>query len=168
MAHLGAIAALRELGLWREVRYMGGVSGGAWAVAAFAYAQHGYGTPQSPLNVTTLLGRMLAPQEATMRALEAVQKGSARTAATWSLYDQLMKYALDPFCKGGRDKNTSCNGDQLWTKAVSAREQQIRGSGGSLEPPGSLLELPRPLLTHLHTVYIAYSECLPTRLNPPG
>jgi hypothetical protein len=38
------------------------------------------------------------------------------------------------------------------------REKQIGGSGGSLEPPG-------PLLTHLHTVHIAYSECLPTRLN---
>jgi hypothetical protein len=32
-------------------------------------------------------------------------------------------------------------------------------SGGSLEPPGSLL-------THLHTVYMAYSECLRTLLNP--
>jgi hypothetical protein len=46
------------------------------------------------------------------------------------------------------------------------REQQIGGSGGSLEPPGPLLEPPGPLLTHLHTVYIAYSECLPTHLNP--
>jgi hypothetical protein len=25
---------------------------------------------------------------------------------------------------------------------------------------------PGSLLTHLHTVYMAYSECLPTRLNP--
>jgi hypothetical protein len=40
------------------------------------------------------------------------------------------------------------------------------GSGGSLEPPGPLLGLPGPLLTHLHTVYMACSECLPTRLNP--
>ena len=39
--------------------------------------------------------------------------------------------------------------------AVAAREQQIGGSGGSLEPPGPLLEPPGPLLTHLHTVYIA-------------
>ena len=46
------------------------------------------------------------------------------------------------------------------------REQQIGGSGGSLEPPGPLLEPPGPLLTHLHTVYMVYSECLPTRLNP--
>jgi hypothetical protein len=119
VAHLAAIAALRELGLWSEIRYMGGVSGGAWTVAVFAYAQHGYGTPGSPLNVTTLLGQTLAPQEATMEALGVVQKGSARTAGTQSLYYQLMKYALDPFCKGGRDKNTSCNGDQLWTRAVS-------------------------------------------------
>ena len=41
---------------------------------------------------------------------------------------------------------------------VDLREQQIRGSGGSLEPPGPLLEPPRPLLTHLHTDYMAYSE----------
>ena len=31
-------------------------------------------------------------------------------------------------------------------------------AGGSLEPPG-------PLLTHLRTVYMAYSEYVPTRLN---
>jgi bleomycin hydrolase len=37
---------------------------------------------------------------------------------------------------------------------VAAGEQQIGGSGGSLEPPGPLLEPPGPLLTHL------------TRLNP--
>jgi acyl-coenzyme A synthetase/AMP-(fatty) acid ligase len=49
---------------------------------------------------------------------------------------------------------------------VPNREQQIGGSGGSLEPLGPLLAPPGPLLTHLHTVYMAYSECLPTRLNP--
>ena len=40
-----------------------------------------------------------------------------------------------------------------------AREQQIVGSGGSPEPPG-------PLPTHLHTVYMEYSDSLPTPLNP--
>jgi hypothetical protein len=49
---------------------------------------------------------------------------------------------------------------------VGPREQQIGGSGGSLAPPGLLLEAPRPLLTHLYTVYMACSECLLTRLNP--
>ena len=39
--------------------------------------------------------------------------------------------------------------------------------GAHLNPPdGPLLEPPGPLLTHLHTVHMAYSECLPTRLNP--
>jgi hypothetical protein len=54
------------------------------------------------------------------------------------------------------------------TSATSARtrEKQIGGSGGSLEPPGPLLEPPWPLLTHIHTVYTVYSECLPARLNP--
>jgi hypothetical protein len=47
-----------------------------------------------------------------------------------------------------------------------SREQQIGGSGGSLEPPGPLREPRGPLLTHLHAVYAASSECLPTRLNP--
>ena len=35
-----------------------------------------------------------------------------------------------------------------------------------MNPLGLFLEPPGPLLTHLHTVYIAYSERLPTRLNP--
>ena len=51
--------------------------------------------------------------------------------------------------------------DDVW-----AGEQQRGGSGGSLEPPGLHLEPPGPLLTRLHTVYMAYSERLPTRLNP--
>ena len=49
---------------------------------------------------------------------------------------------------------------------VCSREQQIGGSGGSLEHPGPLLEPPVPLLTHLHTFCMASSEWLPTRLNP--
>ena len=39
--------------------------------------------------------------------------------------------------------------------AVPGREEQIGGSGGSLEPPGPLREPPGPLLTHLHNVYMA-------------
>jgi hypothetical protein len=45
--------------------------------------------------------------------------------------------------------------------AAPSREKEIGGSGGSLEPSG-------PLHTHLHTAHMACSECLPTRLNPPG
>ena len=42
---------------------------------------------------------------------------------------------------------------------VPAGQKEIGGSGGSLKPHG-------PLLMHLHTVYMAYPECLPTGLNP--
>jgi hypothetical protein len=44
------------------------------------------------------------------------------------------------------------------TPPGSSQGERHRGFRGSLEPPG-------PLLTHLHTVYMAYSECLPTRLT---
>jgi hypothetical protein len=43
---------------------------------------------------------------------------------------------------------------------VLSGEKHIGGSGGSLDPPGPFLEPPGPLLTHLHTIYIAYSDCL--------
>ena len=44
---------------------------------------------------------------------------------------------------------------------VGDREKHMRGSGGSLEPPG-------PLPMHLHTACVELSECLPTLLNPPA
>ena len=43
----------------------------------------------------------------------------------------------------------------VFAGGAGVREKEIRGSGGSLEPPGHLL-------AQLHTVYTAYSECLPT------
>ena len=51
------------------------------------------------------------------------------------------------------------SGDAGEKTAVLERAKEIGGSGGSLEPPG-------PLLTHFRTVYMAYSECPPTLLNP--
>ena len=50
-------------------------------------------------------------------------------------------------------------GAQVREPAVRDGEKQMRGSGGSLEPPG-------PLPTHLHTVHMEYSGRLPTRLSP--
>jgi hypothetical protein len=41
------------------------------------------------------------------------------------------------------------------------RGETYTGFRGSLERPG-------PLPMHLHTVYMEYSERLPTLLNPPG
>jgi hypothetical protein len=44
-------------------------------------------------------------------------------------------------------------------RKARAREKERAGSGGSLEAPG-------PLLTHIYTVNMESSECLPTRLKP--
>jgi hypothetical protein len=69
-------------------------------------------------------------------------------------------------CLKGGTKQAQKKAMELLT--VTTREKQIGGSGGSREPPGPLLEPPGPLLTHLRTACMAYSECLLTRLNPPG
>ena len=52
-----------------------------------------------------------------------------------------------------------------WPAGDDHMDKQMGGPGGSLVPPGPLLELPGPLLMHLHTVYIAYSECLSKTVN---
>jgi hypothetical protein len=49
-------------------------------------------------------------------------------------------------------------GLQAEAQSVPGRKRS-GAQGGSLEPPGQLLP-------HLHTVYIAYSERLSTRLKP--
>jgi hypothetical protein len=77
----------------------------------------------------------------------------------------------DVFCRGVLDDSQPAVvdlnvGDFDLMGSNAQGEKQIGGSGGSLEPPGPLLEPPGPLLTHLHTVYMAYSECLPNHLTP--
>jgi hypothetical protein len=49
-------------------------------------------------------------------------------------------------------------GRVVFDQLVEGGSKELDGSGGSLEPPG-------PLLTHPHTVYTVYSECIPTRLS---
>ena len=50
--------------------------------------------------------------------------------------------------------------NQFGNTEVPAREKEVGGSGGSLEPPAG------PLLTHLHSVHMGYSESLPNLLTP--
>jgi hypothetical protein len=69
-------------------------------------------------------------------------------------HPELQRPRLRPHCRRGHPGRHQ------------AREQQMGGSGGSVEPPAPLLDPPGPLLMHRHTVCIAYFECLPTRLNP--
>ena len=50
-------------------------------------------------------------------------------------------------------------GLRMSRQQVELREKGTGGAGGSLEPPGLRL-------THLHTIHMAYAECLPTCLDP--
>jgi hypothetical protein len=52
-----------------------------------------------------------------------------------------------------------CEIDTFNGNELVAGSNRYGGSGGSLEPPG-------PFHMHLHTVYMAYSECLSTHLSP--
>jgi hypothetical protein len=76
----------------------------------------------------------------------------------------------DPWISVGDHPDRVVYGEAGWCGHHWAddREQQIGDSGGSLEPPGPFLEPPGPLPTHLHTACMAYSERLPTHLNPPA
>jgi hypothetical protein len=51
-----------------------------------------------------------------------------------------------------------------WTFGAGSNRSGVQGA--HLNPHGPLFEPPGPLLTHLHTVCMACSECLPTGLNP--
>jgi hypothetical protein len=77
---------------------------------------------------------------------------------------------------GGRMCGNATSGVFLWldedgmgdAAAFEPGSNRWGVQGAHLNPLGLFLEPPGPLLTHLHTVDMAYSECLPTRLNPPG
>lgn len=78
VASIGYLAGLNKLGLLDKVRYIGGISGGAWATTTYTYAQ----------NVSSddvLLGDVLAPQDITQDNLNMMQNGCARGLASANL-----------------------------------------------------------------------------------
>ena len=112
---LSYIAALHELGLMDNVRYVTGISGGSWATAVYAYARQEYccadcaqrcGGARAPLNLTRLLGERLPPAGLTMQKLRRMAPGSALEAPTRDLYGTVAKYALE------------LQGDEIWYRTV--------------------------------------------------
>ncbi len=112
---LSYIAALHELGLMDNVRYVTGISGGSWATAVYAYARQEYccadcaqrcGGARAPLNLTRLLGERLPPAGLTMQKLRRMAPGSALEAPTRDLYGTVAKYALE------------LQGDEVWYRTV--------------------------------------------------
>jgi hypothetical protein len=64
-AAIGYLRGLQELGLLERVRYLAGVSGGAWAAVPYSFWERG------PADDAELLGPILAPQQLDDEVLEA-------------------------------------------------------------------------------------------------
>ena len=68
---IGILAGLHKLGLIRNIRYIGGVSGGAWASTVFTYGQSSY-------NDSVLLGPVVHPSELRMSNLKEMHPACLR------------------------------------------------------------------------------------------
>ena len=69
-AALGQMNAFQNLGIWSELRYAAGTSGGSWALAAYSYRNR---------SSAELLGPIVGPSSLTPSELQKVYKGSARS-----------------------------------------------------------------------------------------
>lgn len=76
VAALGQLAALSHLGILPRLRYFAGVSGGAWATAAYCYAQRGQRGVAS--TDEELLGHILPPDQLDWTRLDSLPPLSAR------------------------------------------------------------------------------------------
>ena len=73
--------------------------------------------------------------------------GSVSVSFSVSGNQHVIETSLGTFSSGTRGCGNQRTTSSSTTLSVPAREKEIGGSGGSLEPPG-------PLITHLHTVFI--------------
>lgn len=71
MGAMGYLAALRALDLLKNVRYIGGISGGAWATIAFTYQQNG-------TSDEVFLGKIVQPQDIRYEDLKIMDPACAR------------------------------------------------------------------------------------------
>jgi hypothetical protein len=76
-ASMGYLAGLNKLGLLGNIRYMGGISGGAWATTTFTFAQ--------TRDDNVLLGEVLDPSAFSFEALQSMNPQCARSFASANL-----------------------------------------------------------------------------------
>lgn len=91
---IGFLAGLRDAGLLDDIRYIGGVSSSAWAVAAYCY-----GNVQDD---QIFLGPLYPPEAITWNVLNAMNKDCLRRLAT-PRADSLL---LDGIFTAGLDKQS--------------------------------------------------------------
>jgi len=101
IAALGYLAGLHELDLLKNIRYIGGISGGAWATTTFSYAQN-------VASDNILLGPVVPPESITNDNLKKMQSGCARALAAQNLTliglnalkNGIVKNVADAWCYG--------------------------------------------------------------------
>lgn len=71
LSALGSLAALHKLDLLKNVRYIGGISGGAWATSTFSFVQN-------VKDDDVFLGPVLGPKEITQEKLKEMDPNCAR------------------------------------------------------------------------------------------
>jgi hypothetical protein len=74
LAAMGYLAGLHKLDLLKNVRYIGGISGGAWATTVFSYVQN---VPDDDV----LLGPIVMPEDLTDRNIKDMDQRCARALA---------------------------------------------------------------------------------------
>ena len=92
LCSLGYLRGLHDLGLLKNVKYMSGVSGGAWATVVYSYYQKQKTTKARPVAQSDeeLLGDIIEPEMCTFDTLNKMSKTSARYSATASLNEDLV------------------------------------------------------------------------------
>ena len=76
IATFGILAGLYELDLLKNVRYMGGISGGSWATMTYTFAQL---DKMGNITDATLLGKVINPSNITYDNLNDMDKNCARS-----------------------------------------------------------------------------------------
>lgn len=85
-AAIGHLAGLRDLDLLKNVRYIGGISGGAWATMSYVYAQH-------TADDQVLLGTTIPPEEITVDRLNQLDQ----RCLLYNTYKNLTLVALEGY-----------------------------------------------------------------------
>jgi hypothetical protein len=85
---IGVLAGLREANLLQNIRYIGGISGGAWAAALYIYSQLSD-------NDAIFLGPLLPPERVSLERLNAMHDLCLRKVATNSFALSAIGQSLD-------------------------------------------------------------------------
>lgn len=73
LSSIGYLAGMHELGLLDDVKYIVGVSGGAWATAVYSYFQH------DDISDATMLGKVVMPEDIVQEDLQVMDPNCVRS-----------------------------------------------------------------------------------------